>query len=270
MELSIIIINYNTFALTHKCIETVYRFTKNIDFEIILVDNASTECDVEIFKHDFPNITLIKSAQNVGFAKGNNLGIQQAKGEYILLLNSDIELIENSIYSCVGFLRNNPKVGVVSPMLIYPDGRIQSVGQRFPSIKYQLFEYFRFQKLVSKKTAGKILLGSFFNYKFNVSVDWVWGAFFLTRKEIIEKLPEKKLDDKFFMYYEDMQWCLDIQGLGYEIYYVAETKAIHHMGGSSGKKNDMMLKNGELFLSHNYSTTKIKGIKLLQKLLKTS
>lgn len=269
MELSIIIINYNTYALTKKCIETVYEFTKGVEFEIILVDNASVECDAQIFKTLFPNIQLIKNKENVGFAKGNNIGIEKANGEYILLLNSDIELVENSIYTGLEFLKNNPKTGVVSPMLTYPDGRIQSVGQRFPSVKYQLFELFRIQKLLPKATTGKILLGAFFNYKVSTQVDWVWGAFFLTRKEIIQKLPEQKLDDKFFMYYEDMQWCLDIQRLGYEIYYVAETKAIHHMGGSSGKKNEMMEKNGELFLKQNYSATEIKCIKLLQNLLKT-
>jgi len=232
MELSIIIINYNTFALTHKCIETVYRFTKNIDFEIILVDNASTECDVEIFKQDFPNITLLKSAQNVGFAKGNNLGIQQAKGEYILLLNSDIELVENSIYSCVEFLKNNPKVGVVSPMLIYPDGRIQSVANKFPSIKYELVELFRLHKFLLPKD---YLLGYYFDHKENKKVDWVWGAFYLTKREIINQFPEKKLPDNYFMYFEDVAWCYEIKSMGYEIHYIATTKAIHHLSASSKK-----------------------------------
>ena len=269
MELSIIIINYNTYALTKKCIETVYEFTKNIEFEIILVDNASVECDAQLFKTVFPEIQLIINKENVGFAKGNNIGIEKAKGEYILLLNSDIELVENSIYTCVEFLKNHPNVGVVSPMLIYPDGRIQSVGQRFPSVKYQLLELLRVQKILPKATAGKLLLGSFFNYQVNTTVDWVWGAFFLTKKEIIEQLPQQQLNDTFFMYYEDMQWCLDIKKLGYKIYYLANTKAIHRMGGSSGKKNEMMEKNGELFLKQNYSVTKIKCIKLLQNLLKT-
>ena len=237
MELSIIIINYNTFALTHKCIETVYRFTKNIDFEIILVDNASTECDAEIFKHDFPNITLIKSAQNVGFAKGNNLGIQQAKGEYILLLNSDIELIENSIYSCVEFLRNNPKVGVVSPMLIYPDGRIQSVANKFPSIKYELVELFRLHKFLLPKD---YLLGYYFDHKECKKADWVWGAFFLTKREVIQRFPDQKLPDKYFMYFEDVAWCYEIQNKGYAIQYIATTKAIHYLSASSKaeKKED--------------------------------
>ena len=132
-----------------------------------------------------------------------------------------------------------------------------------------MIELFRLQKLLSKSKAGKLLLGAFFDHNENTKVDWVWGAFFLTKKEIIEQLPQQQLNDTFFMYYEDMQWCLDIKKLGYKIYYLANTKAIHRMGGSSGKKNEMMEKNGELFLKQNYSVTKIKCIKLLQNLLKT-
>ena len=104
IELSVIIINYNTFALTNKCIETIYQFTKGVEFEIILVDNASAECDADLFKKNFPDITLIKSTTNLGFSGGNNLGIQQASGEYILLLNSDIELTVKSSMSPINFL----------------------------------------------------------------------------------------------------------------------------------------------------------------------
>ena len=136
-------------------------------------------------------------------------------------------------------------------------------------MKYQMIELFRLQKLLSKSKAGKLLLGAFFDHNENTKVDWVWGAFFLFRKEILNLLPENKLDDTYFMYFEDVQWCMDIIKLGYEIHYFAETKIIHKMGGSSGKKNEMMLRNGELFLKQNYSVTKIKCIKLLQNLLKT-
>ncbi|HNM32868.1 MAG TPA: glycosyltransferase family 2 protein [Chitinophagales bacterium] len=232
MELSIIIINYNTYALTKKCIETVYEFTKNIDFEIILVDNASVECDAQLFKTVFPEIQLIINKENVGFAKGNNIGIEKAKGEYILLLNSDIELVENSIYTCVEFLKNHSNVGVVSPMLIYPDGRIQHLANKFPSIKYELVELFRLHTFLLPKD---YLLGYYFDHKENKKVDWVWGAFYLTKREIINQFPEKKLPDNYFMYFEDVAWCYEIKSMGYEIHYIATTKAIHHLSASSKK-----------------------------------
>jgi len=229
MQLSIIIINYNTFSLTCKCIASLYEFTKNLDFEIILVDNASTECDAELFKTQFPKIVLIKSPENLGFAKGNNLGLQHAKGEYILLLNSDIELIENSISVCLEKMQNNSQIGVVSPQLIYPDGTIQHIAGRFPSIGYELIELFRLHKIFGSKS----LLGFYFDYQTETYADWVWGAFFLTKKEIIEKMPQKKLPDDFFMYFEDVQWCYFIKQLGYKILYTPETKAIHYVSASS-------------------------------------
>jgi GT2 family glycosyltransferase len=229
MQLSIIIINYNTFSLTCKCIASLYEFTKNLDFEIILVDNASTECDAELFKTQFPKIVLIKSPENLGFAKGNNLGLQHAKGEYILLLNSDIELIENSISVCLEKMQNNSQIGVVSPQLIYPDGTIQHIAGRFPSIGYELIELFRLHKIFGSKS----LLGFYFDYQTETYADWVWGAFFLTKKEIIEKMPQKKLPDDFFMYFEDVQWCYFIKQLGYKILYTPETKSIHYVSASS-------------------------------------
>jgi hypothetical protein len=230
IELSVIIINYNTFALTHKCIETVYRFTKNIDFEIILVDNASTECDADLFKQNFPSITLIKSAVNLGFAGGNNLGIEKATGAYILLLNSDIELTENSIKRCLDVLKADKTLGVVSPMLVYPDGKIQHIANKFPSLKYEIVEILRLHKFL---LPSDYLLGYFFNHKEDKKVDWVWGAFFLTRREIIENFPGQKLPDRYFMYFEDVAWCYGIKKMGYGIQYIAGTKAVHHLSASS-------------------------------------
>lgn len=235
IELSIIIINYNTFALTHKCISSVYQFTKEIDFEIILVDNASAECDADLFKQDFPDITLIKSEVNAGFAKGNNLGLQKASGKYILLLNSDIELIEDSIKQSLEVLKSDNKTGVVSPMLIYPDGKIQHIANKFPSIQYELTELFRLHKFLLPRD---YLLGFYFNHRENKKVDWVWGAFYLTKREVINQFPGKKLPDAYFMYFEDVAWCYDIKKMGYDIQYIATTKAIHHLSASTKSKTE--------------------------------
>lgn len=147
-----IIINYNTFSLTCKCIESILKYTQQVSYEIILVDNGSTECDADKFLELFPQITLIKSAENVGFAKGNNLGLQYAKGKYILLLNSDIELTENSIEICLKKkIQENTKIGVVSLLLIYPDGKIQHNANKFHNLTYEIIEIFRLHKILGKK-----------------------------------------------------------------------------------------------------------------------
>ena len=267
MDISIIIINYNTFELTSKCIESLYKYNDSFSYEIILVDNASSECDTNLFLDKFPDINLVISEINLGFAGGNNLGIKQASGDYILLLNSDTELIENSILLCLNYMKNNKKIGVLSPKLIFPNGQHQAVAQRFPSMKYQLIELFRLQKLLPKKIAGKLLLGAFFDHNENAKVDWVWGAFFMFKKSLLNVLPSNKLNDEYFMYWEDVQWCYDFIQLGYKNYYLATTKIVHKMGGSSGKKNELMEKNGKLFMQKNFTPFKIDCIKKIDRLL---
>ena len=267
MNVSIVIINYNTSALTIKCIESLYQYNNGFEYEIILVDNASVECDANLFKEKFPDIKLIKSKENLGFAGGNNLGIEHTIGEYILLLNSDTELIENSIKTSLDFYKSQNNIGALSCKLIFPDGKYQSVAQRFPSIKYKLIELFRVQKFMSKENAGKLLLGAFFDHNVTVEVDWVWGAFFMFKKSLLNKLPNNKLNDEYFMYWEDVQWCYDFVQLGYKNYYLATTKVIHKMGGSSGKKNELMDKNGKLFMQKNFNPFKIDCIKNIDRLL---
>lgn len=253
IDVSIIIVHYNTPELTINCIESIYSQTRNINYEVIVVDNASTVHDAFDLKHKFPTIVLIKSSINLGFAGGNNLGIKKAKGKYILLLNSDIILKENAIHTTFQFMEHRPKAGVVSARLIFPDGKLQSVCQRFPSIKYTLFQLFRIQKFFNKKKAGKILLGSFFDQSENLQVDWIWGAYFMFRREIIYKLPGKKLNDSYFMYCEDMQWCWDIQKLDYKVHFCADAEVVHLMGGSNAKKQEMMRQNNKIFRKKNYN-----------------
>jgi len=268
MDVSIIVIHYDTPDLTSNCIKSIYQHTTGITYELIVVDNHSTFHDSNDIKEDFPEIILLKSETNLGFARGNNLGIRIATGKYILLLNSDTLLLENSIFKLFRYLETKPKVGVVSPRLIFPDGSSQSAAQRFPSIKYSLIELLRLQKFMTEKKGGKLLLGAFFNNLETVKADWVWGTCFMFPSGILDKLPENKLDDTYFMYGEDMQWCMDIGKLGYEIHFFAETEIIHLMGGSSGKKNTMMEENGRLFLEKNYKKWEIKWIQKLQYYLK--
>jgi GT2 family glycosyltransferase len=253
MDVSIIIINYNTFALTCACIQSVRDNTKDLQYEIILVDNNSTETDPDEFLKSFPGLVLIKSPINVGFAKGCNLGVASAKGNTILLLNSDTVLENNAVGICKKFLDENPRVGVVSSLLLYPDGGVQHNCQRFPSILYGLFELFRLQKFLPRKLAGKVLFGPFFEYNTIAYPDWVWGTFFMFRKDKLERLPEKKLNDDFFMYAEDMLWCKDFSLAGYKIAFEPTARVIHYMGKSGGSKNNLIERHTAVFLKEYYN-----------------
>lgn len=268
MDISVIIINYNTPQLTEACISSVITKTKGVTYEIILVDNHSDNFNIVAFENQFPQLKIILSDKNLGFAGGNNLGIYKATGKYILLLNSDTVLQNDAITIAFNYLEKNTATGVVSSHLEFPDGTHQPTCQRLPSIRFQLFEVLRLQKLVSKKRAGEILLGPFFDHKSEVNPDWVWGTFFMFRSKLLTLMKDHKLDETFFMYCEDMQWCLDIGRLGYKIGYEPNARVLHYMGGSSGKSILFMKNNNELFLSRNYNLVHRSIIKILSFLLK--
>ncbi|HTH54668.1 MAG TPA: glycosyltransferase family 2 protein [Cyclobacteriaceae bacterium] len=263
---SIVIINYNTFELTSSCIESILTKETNLASEIILVDNNSSEKDADEFKKKFPLINLIKSPINVGFAKGNTLGIAKSSGKYILLLNSDTVLRNNAITVACQFLENSRHVGVVTGRLEYPDGTVQHNCQRFPSVIYKTCELFRIQKIIP--SIKRRLFGSFFSYDAVAFPDWIWGTFFMFRKEDLAKMEGGKLADDFFMYVEDMQWCMDFKNIGLISAFTPYAQIVHLMGKSKGVKNEWMKANHEKFMKKYYSYPHRKLIEVLDALLK--
>lgn len=240
---SVVIINYNTFSLTSDCIRSVKHYTKGEEYEIILVDNASAECDPVLFLDKFPGIKLIRSANNAGFAKGNNLGIEQASGDYILLLNSDTILKEDSIGNTVQYLRMNKEIGVIGCRMTYPDGTIQYTARKFRSITWELLDLFRFIPFsMPYKLRSRKMLGKYFRHDEPVFCDWLNGAFFLFPRKVLEQLPGKKLDDRFFMYGEDQLWCEQITRLGYKCFFFPGTTIIHINSGSTEISKQIMLR----------------------------
>jgi GT2 family glycosyltransferase len=235
MELSIVIINYNTFQLTCNCIASIKEKLLEVQYEIILVDNASVECDADLFKQKFPFIKLIKSPVNTGFTGGNNLGVRAAAGQYLLLLNSDTELINNAPKICLDYIRANQTVGMVTCQLLYPDGRIQQNCRRFRTISWELLEVIPLYKLLPKQKSENLMLHHYFDHQRFADVDWVWGAYMLFPKSIIPQLPQQKLSDDFFMYCEDTLWCWDFKQLGYNIHFLPQAKVMHIHKGSVSK-----------------------------------
>jgi len=235
MQLSIIIINYNTFQLTCNCIASIKEKLVDVEYEIILVDNASVECDANLFTIKFPFINLIKSLDNTGFTGGNNLGVAAAKGEYLLLLNSDTALINNAPAICLNYIQQHKEAGMVTCQLTYPDGRIQENCRKFRTISWELLEVFPFYKLLPKAKREALMLHHYFDHKSFVDCDWVWGAYMLFPKNIIEQLPQKKLSDDFFMYCEDALWCWDFKQLNYKIHFLPQAKVMHIHKGSVSK-----------------------------------
>lgn len=240
---SVIIINYNTFRMTSDCIRSIYQYTKGTPFEIILVDNASTERDPKEFLREFPQITLVESKTNGGFARGNNLGIEKANGKYILLLNSDTLLTEDSISKTVAYLKDHAEVGVVGCRQIFPDGQVQFSARRFRSISWELLDLFRFIIYsMSYQRRSRLMLGQFFKHDESLEADWVNGAYFLLPMAVIKQFPGHKLDERFFMYGEDVLWCEQIKNLGYKIFFQAETTIVHISSGSTDLTKQLRLR----------------------------
>ncbi len=255
IQLSIIIINYNTFQLTCNCIQSIIDFTKEIDYEIILVDNASTECDAELFKEKFPSIKLIINPENNGFAKGNNLGIEQAKGEFILLLNSDTYLVEDAISKTYNYHKSQKLKGAIGCKMIFPNGKIQHTARKFRSISWELLDLFRIVLyILPYRMRAELMLGKYFKSDFNTNCDWLNGAFFMFPKSILLQLPYQKLDDRFFMYGEDHLWCWQFEQLGYSSHFFDEAIIVHINNGSTSKENQLGLR--KLMLQHELEIMK--------------
>ena len=238
VTVSIIVVNYNTRDLTVACIHSIIDKTHGCSYEIILVDNASTEYAASIFKQEFPEIHLVENEINSGFAIGNNIGIAKAKGTYILLLNSDTELVNDAVSIALVEMQRDSRIGALSARLIYPDGRAQPVAGRFPSLKNELYELLRVYKFESENRKKLRLHGDLWDYTKSTETDWLWGAFLLMPASVIKQFPNQKLHEDFFMYFEDVLWCYFIKHtLKLKVVYCPEPIAIHHIGGSSLTKD---------------------------------
>lgn len=232
VKLSIIILNYNTYDLTSRCIDSFFSYySKKISektFEVIVVDNNSMDSDHEFLKKycKEKGITFIQSNENGGFGKGNNIGAKAASGKYLLTLNSDTQVKDNNLEEALQFLDNNPKIGILGGYIENTDISVQrSYGDfyTFPSVILFLFGSF-----------GKDLGEKFFQKPKNSQyVDWVSGGFMIIRRQVFEKL--QGFDEKIFMYLEDMELCFRAKKIGQEVYYFPRAKVLHAGHGSSSR-----------------------------------
>ncbi|OGE05000.1 hypothetical protein A3B51_02175 [Candidatus Curtissbacteria bacterium RIFCSPLOWO2_01_FULL_41_18] len=233
IDLSVIIVSWNTNKLLEDCLSSVYRFTKDVSFEVIVVDNGSQDKSADMVRQKFPQVKLIPNRDNLGFTKANNQGIKIAKGKYILLLNSDTYLIENSFSKLIKKAKTLQSLGVLAPQLLSQDRTIQQSAGFFPHLP-QVFWWMTF---IDDLPGGQFLRpyhvdhDSFYNKDQNV--DWVTAAAILVPTVVINKVGG--LDEKIFMYGEEVEWCYRIKKAGFEIYFTPATKIIHIGRGSSNQ-----------------------------------
>lgn len=238
MDVSVIIVSYNTKDLTLNCIRSIYEHTNGIDFEIIVVDNASSDESVNTIKEFFTEITVIESEINLGFGSANNLGSQFAKGKYLFFLNSDCILIENSIKKMFDYFEshNNSfnRIGAVGCMLLDGNLRLNTSYHRFPTPSSQL--RWSFIGIINKLCRTKLMPKQISNYHLDRSgkVDFITGADLFIPKEIFFLL--KGFDTNFFMYYEETDLQKRMSKMLLKRVVLKDTSIIHLGGASTIKR----------------------------------
>ncbi len=218
MKLSVIIVNYNVKHFLEQCLHSVYKATKDIETEIFVVDNNSVDGSAQFVRDKFSDLKIIENKQNVGFAKANNQAIQQAKGEYILLLNPDTVVEENTFSKVVDFMDQHPDAGGLGVKMIDGKGNFLPESKRgLPTPWVAFCKMFGLSQLFPKsKKFGQYHL-SYLNENEIHEVDVLAGAFMLLRKKTLEKTG--LLDETFFMYGEDIDLSYRITQAGYKNYY---------------------------------------------------
>lgn len=240
VDVSIIIVNWNTKKLLYNCISSIYEHTGSVDCEIIVVDNASEDGSAEMIKTNYPGVILIENCENKGFAAGNNLGISIATGRYILLLNSDTLILNKAIEKAVSFADSNSTAAVIGCRVLNPDKTLQHTCFMFPSIVNLVFATTYLYKIFPRNR----LLGrermTWWSRDDVREVDVVSGCFMLVRQKAIEQVGV--MDERFFMYGEETDWCFRFKQADWRIFLTPNAEIIH-LGGASSKqaKLDMTL-----------------------------
>ncbi len=234
MDISIIIVNWNTEKILRDCLESVYVGTKQINFEVIVVDNGSTDGSVKMVEENFKDIMLIKNKRNVGFAAANNQGMAIAKGRYVLLLNSDTIVLNNAIAKTVKFADTHPEAAVVACRVLNPDRTVQKTCFMFPSLLNMLLSSTYLYKLFPwNKFFGRERM-TWWDRDDIREIDVATGCFMLVRREAIKHVGI--MDERFFMYGEETDWCYRFKKAGWKVLFTSVSEIIH-LGGQSASKN---------------------------------
>jgi len=226
MDLSVIIVNWNTKDLLLQCLESLYQGAKGIEKEIFVVDNSSSDGSGTAVREGFPEINLIENQSNLGFAKATNQGMNRSNGEYLLLLNPDTQVKDEAIERMLSFMDAHSEAGAVGAQLLNVDGSKQNSIANFPSLATELLNKSFLRWLFPEKFPGKET-----DYPGPVEVDSVIGACMLVRREAVEQVG--LLDEEYFLFLEETDWCYRMKEAGWKIYHNPHAEILHFQGKSA-------------------------------------
>lgn len=222
MMVSVVVVNYNGGEILRRCLASIAREDPEYVLETILVDNASRPDDLDGLGETSPVFTLLRNAENVGFARATNQGIAVARGEFILLLNNDAELRPGALHSLVEAMEAGPRIGIVGPRVLNPDGSLQLSYARFPSALRWLAALPTPKEFRHYERAG---------YESGHRVEWLSGCCLLVRRQMLEELGG--LDEQFFFNFEDIDLCKRAHDAGWRCWYAPSAQVMHYRGASS-------------------------------------
>jgi hypothetical protein len=255
-ELSIIIVNYNTKHLLKDCLDSVIRNLTATRSEIIVVDNGSQDGSVEMLRREYPAVNLIVNQDNQGFARANNQGIGIADGEHILLLNSDTIVLDGALEKTLRFAKNRKEAGVIGCRILNPDRTLQLSCFRFHNL---LTEILTFTKDIIRNFRDPYtdyMNMRFWDHRLIRQVDCLTGCFFWVKKEVFESVG--MLDDNFFVYYEDAEFCYRVRKKSiYKVYYFPDADVVHYGGMSVAGEDDRRVQR--CYLGAKYYLKKCQG-----------
>lgn len=231
VPLSIVIVTWNAKKYARECLTSLRQQCADLGAEIIVVDNASSDGTPELIREEFPEVRLIEAGANLGFAKGNNVGIRNSRGKYLALVNSDVNVPNGCLAAMLEKMEQESTIGVLGPRMRIPDGRVGRSYMRFPTVWNWFCRALALDSLF--RNAG--LFGGFLMTDFDntrtADVDVLNGWFWMVRREALDKVD--LLDERFFMYGEDIDWCRRFHQEGWRVVYFAGAEALHYGGASS-------------------------------------
>lgn len=233
--LSVIVVTWNVRSLTLECLRRVYAAALDLPLEVVVVDNASTDDTADAVAAEFPQVTLIRNAENLGFPRANNQGWRAARGRYILYLNADALVEPGALRACVDELERNPRAGIVGCRLAYPDGRTQyECARRAYRLRDLAAELLYLHMLFPRTRLFASQLMGEWDHLGRRDVEIISGAFMMARREVVEAIGG--LPEEFFIYHEDSAFCLRARRLGWTIRYLGDVVTTHVSGQSTGRK----------------------------------
>ena len=236
MKVSVIVVSYNTCDILRTCLQELFAKSGEEELEVFVVDNASADGSADMVRREFPRIELIANQDNRGFAAANNQAWQRATGEYILLLNPDAYLKQDAVRNVRRFLEEHPECGLCGGRLVNLDGELDPSARRFPN---SLYKFLTISGISARFPDSDLLNGynfGSFAHDRPMEVDWVPGTFTMYRREMLAQTG--LFDERFYIYYEETDLCLNAKRAGWKVYFIPDAEVIHIGGACSKTRKD--------------------------------